>query len=80
MYLPLRGDAGLAVIEHAGELVESQLLVVIDGFSRVGLGQVCPVRHPLGEFRAAEEDFPADAGVRDGARFDAIVDRAPGYF
>jgi hypothetical protein len=67
--LLLRADAGLAVIEHAGELIKGQLLMVIDGFGRVRLGEVSTVRHSLVEFCAAEKQFTPHPGMRHFARF-----------
>ena len=77
--LQLRCDFCLAVIEHAGELIEGQLFIVIGGFGRVGLGQVGTVRYPLGEGLFVKEQFAPYLGMRNRARFDAIINGASRY-
>jgi hypothetical protein len=53
-HLTLRFDAGLAGIEHAGGLIETQLLAALHTIRPVGA-----IGHPLRETGPMEEQFSA---------------------
>jgi hypothetical protein len=57
--LSLRVDTGLAGIEHAGDLIEGQLITALKTLRSAAIG------NPLRENWPVQEWLPAESGMRD---------------